>query len=461
VNPQSSVYNLVQQYMALEQVEINRLQASKEEIENQQSSLTELSSQFRDLRSEANKFRWGGISSPINTFGASSGDTSIVTVSADATAAEGTHTVSVQSLATAHSIASAQFAGEEAFSLVGDYVFEIVQGEETYEVSVTIDEGSSNYDAMRAVVLAINASGADVTASLAAIDARTDSYRLLLSSKTSGMEGLIGQIADTSGNLTAVLGLAGFSEEGNYSANTLQGAANTNFTIDGLEFVSYSNHISDALTGITLDLNGVSEATVTLSIERDVEAIQESVQEFLEAYNNTLNYVRNLTSGADASGEGRGALTGDTMYMTLRRQLRRYVTAEVPDPTGQSDLVRLAQMGITTDREGRLSISDSSAFEDALRMKPDEVERLFSDQDHGIGVRMVELMDLYVGAGGLISQQRSLVQSRGRTLDQRIAREETYLEKREEQLTTKLAVLQQMMTDLQTQQQIMNAYMYR
>jgi flagellar hook-associated protein 2 len=180
----------------------------------------------------------------------------------------------------------------------------------------------------------------------------------------------------------------------------------------------------------------------------------------LDAYNELLDYVREKTSGADSEGEGRGPLTGDTIFMTLRGQLRSLATDAVPDLLGESQLVRLSEIGITASREGRLTISDQDAFEEALLDRPDEVERLFADEDEGVAVRTVELIDRYVNAGGLLASQRQLAQIRQRTLDQRIEREETYLARREEQLAEQLAALQNMMYQLQQQQQILESLGY-
>lgn len=460
VSQDSGVYNLVQQYMVLERAQMNRLQAQQDETATRSAAFTDLGSRLRDLRSAVSDFRWSGSLTPLNTFTVSSGDGSVVEAAASGSAAEGHHAVTVSSLARAHSIASEELDGEETSTLAGTHSFQLVQGEESYQISVTIDEGDSNREALSKIVAAINSSGSGVAASLAATDSRTGRFRVLVTSKTTGTGGIISELSDTSGNLATAIGLAGISGEGKYTANTVQAAADAMFTVDGLEFISSSNHVTGALTGFTLTLVGISTAPVSISVERDVEAVTESVQELLDTYNALVDYVRNKTRAADSEGTGRGMLTGDTLFMTLRSRLRTAATGAVTDSTGQSSLQRLSQIGITTTREGRLTVSDADALAAALETNPHEVERLFSDEEQGVAVRLVELVDSYVSAGGLLTQQRQAARVRERALDQRIAREEAFLARREEELTQKLAALQSVLVELSWQQKWMGTMGY-
>ncbi len=93
VNPNAGVYGLVQQYMALERTEINRLQEMKQADQTRRTAFTDLGAKLRDLRSAADDFRWGGSLSPINSFDAQSSNTDVVSVSAASGAGDGIHTL--------------------------------------------------------------------------------------------------------------------------------------------------------------------------------------------------------------------------------------------------------------------------------------------------------------------------------------------------------------------------------
>lgn len=455
---QSSLYSTVQQYLSLEKTQYNRLKTEKSELTQRQSVLTKLGTQLRAVRSSIYDFRWEGGTNPLNTFTTTSGDGTKVTATATGTADDGSHAVTVGALAKAHSIASTEFAAEAETQLAGAHTLHIVQDGETYSVTVTVEEGDTNGDVLTAVAKALNDSGAQVTASVATVDAKGERQRLLLTSKTTGTAAMIAEVKDDSGELASALGLAGSSDAtAGFSANTVQQAADARFTVDGLDFVSATNRVTGALTGLTLNLVAVSADPITVTVERDVEGIRTQIDSFLEAYNALVDHVREQTQGADGDGQGRGLFTGETLYTSLRAQMRSAVTADVPDSTGQATLLRLSQLGITADREGHLSVSDEDLFEEALESTPGQVERLFTDEEHGLAVRLVKLTDRYPSTGGLLSQENKLMRTRQRGLTDRIEREEAHLAQREEQLTEQLAALQNTAYQLQYQQQILNA----
>ncbi len=455
---QSSLYATVQQYLSLEKTQYNRLQAEQSELTERQSVLTKLGTQLRTLRSAIYDFRWEGSTNPVNTFTATSGDESKVTATATGAAVDGSHVVTVGALAKAHSIASAEFAADEDAQLAGAHTFHLVQDGETYSVTVTVEEGDTYGDVLAALAKALNDSGAQVTASVATVDAKGERRRLLLTSKTTGTAAMIAEVKDDSGELAATLGLKGSSDtEKGFSSNTVQRAADAEFTVDGLAFVSATNRVTGVLTGLTLNLTAIGADPVTVTVERDVAQIRTKIDAFLEAYNALVDHVREQTQGADETGEGRGLFTGETLYTGLRAQVRSAVTADVPDATGQATLRRLSQLGITADREGHLTVSDEDRFEEALATTPGQVQRLFTDEEQGLAVRLVKLMDRYSSTGGLLGQENKAMRSRQRAIADRIEREENYLARREEQLTEQLASLQNTAYQLQYQQQLMDA----
>ncbi len=457
-NKQSSVYSLVQQYMVAERVPLQRLEQSKTAFGTNLTAFSDLAGKLRNVRSSLDGFRWSGSLTPLNSFtGTSSSEAVNLTVSG--TAAEGAHTIAVHSLARAHSVASNAFVGDESTTLGGAHTFELRQGEETHKISVEVDLEATNREALRAIVTAINDSDARVTASLVRTDSRTDEYRILLTSKDTGTDAIIHGVSDMGDSkLAKNVGLAGASEELNFAANTVQDAADATFSIDGLEFVSSTNRVSDALLGVTLTLNNVTEDPTMVTIERDVETVKGKVDEWITAYNELVDFVREQTQGADSDGEGRGRLTGNSLFMSLRSNLRLLATNPVADETGTAAFAHLGQIGITADREGHLSISNNDLFEDTLLTQSSEIERLFGDENDGVAVRMTDLIDGYVKSGGLITQERKAISGRQRLIDQQIATQESYLIRREEQLTEELGALQATLYALSSQSQYLSAF---
>ncbi len=454
---QTSVSGLVEQYMSLERVPLEKMQNERSELNRLVASCTDLNTQLRQLKEAIDDFRWPGSLTPINQFTASSADESSLLVTAGGSASEGLHTVSVLELARAHSIASAAFAGDETAGLSGTHRFAIEQDGEKYELSVCIEEGATWEEVLAEVADAIEASGASISASVATTDATSGEKRLLLTSKQTGTRYLISAIEDIEGDLASVLGIAGKSSGKAYSANTVQEAADARFAVDGLEFVSSGNEVRDAISGVTLRLLAVTDGDVTVTVERDVEAIRKAIDEFISAYNALIDKIAYMTRPADATGEGRGDFTGNVAFSGLKRELRNVTTSPVGSVAQEGALNQLAEIGITADRQGHLSVSDADALEEALRTKASQVESLFADESDGIAVRMVDLIDRYAGVGGIVSQESDLLRTRIRNLDQRISRMEVYLARRQEQLTDRLGSLQAMMAGLASQQQYLSS----
>ena len=455
----ASVAGLVQQYMQLEMTRMNTLQADKQELQVEGRTYTELASKLTGLRSAADNFRWPGSLNDINTFAASTSDESLVEASVSGTAADGFHSLLVSSLARSHSMVADEFAGDDTVfgSWVGEHQFTIEQDGENVEVTVTIDAEDTAEEALRKIAVSINSSSANVTASVVSTDSRTGSYRIQLSSQSTGTNNIINSVVDTVGTITSLIGLAGSSTEDAYSENTVQHAADASFTVDGLAFVSDSNQVEDAVAGLTLNLVNTSETSVTVRVERDQETVIEGVQGFLDAYNEVINYVAGETSAADDEGQNRGQFTGDFMFMTLRSNLRSLLTGSVEGVTdSENGYSRLMEIGITASRSGTLTISDSNALEGALTSNPAAVEELFNLEDEGIAIRVEEFANDYVKAGGLISQRREMINVQDRNLKRQIEQEQIYLDGREQALTEELGNLQMVLAQMQSQMEYMS-----
>jgi flagellar hook-associated protein 2 len=456
----ASVSGLVQQYMQLEMARMNMLQADKQELKVEGRTYTELSTKLSALRNAADRFRWPGALNDINTFTASTSDDALVGATVSGTATDGHHSVEVASLARAHSMVANEFAGADPVdgSWVGEHHFAIEIGGETSEISVSIDADNTTEEALRKVAIAINSSSANVTATAVSTDSRTGIFRIQLSSKSTGTNNIITSVLDTTGSLMSTIGLAGSSAAEGYSANTVQLAGDAEFTVDGLSFVSDTNQVENAISGLTLNLVNASETPTTIMVERDQEEVIEGLQEFIDAYNDVINYVQGETAAADEEGQNRGQFTGDTMFMTLRTNLRSLLTNNVAGITDtENGYQRLSEIGITSGRTGTMSISSKNDLEGALKANPAAVEQLFNLADEGIAVKVEGFANTYVKAGGLIAQRRQMISTQERNVTRQIDQEQVNLEEREQALTDELGNLQMVLSQLNFQSQYSSA----
>ena len=119
-----------------------------------------------------------------------------------------------------------------------------------------------------------------------------------------------------------------------------------------------------------------------------------------------------------------------------------------PVVTGSAAYQALSQIGITCDRSGTFSISDSDLLETALADNLDAVESIFAS-DGGIATTLQSLLDSYCGSGGNISASQEAVNSRIDHIDDAIKRQEEYVTRREKSLRQQYAALQEALYTLE------------
>ncbi|MFH1144579.1 MAG: flagellar cap protein FliD N-terminal domain-containing protein, partial [Candidatus Eisenbacteria bacterium] len=127
----SQIAALVQNYLQLERLPLTRLETNRSILDQQLAAFQELKEHLRDLRTALDPFRWTGALTPLNCFQASSSQEGVLTATVSGSAAEGSHTITVQSLARAHSVGSAAFAGDAIATVSGTHGFQITAAGKT------------------------------------------------------------------------------------------------------------------------------------------------------------------------------------------------------------------------------------------------------------------------------------------------------------------------------------------
>jgi flagellar hook-associated protein 2 len=176
---------------------------------------------------------------------------------------------------------------------------------------------------------------------------------------------------------------------------------------------SSSNTLSDVIEHVTLNLTGVGETTV--SVDRDLAAVQSSAQAIAKSYSDLIATLGKL-GGAALRGE-RAALGG------IERELRAVLGSRVDVDSAFSNAF---ETGFSTLKNGSLSL-DTTTFGKALAQDFDGLARLFADPDRGIAKRLFELADNYLDTGALLdgrnaglSRQVRETESRRSAMDQRL-----------------------------------------
>lgn len=168
-------------------------------------------------------------------------------------------------------------------------------------------------------------------------------------------------------------------------------AQNAQLRIDGYPSGTWieraSNHITDALAGVTLDL--VTAGSATITIGTDKAAIIEKVEAFREAFNKVRTAILDATMYDPQTGET-GTLLGNYALQIVKSRLDSLVSSTAPGFRDPDDpFVNLQQLGFSTDvqdgseTEGLLLL-DTSKLSAALDNDPDAVAKLFSSYFEGL-----------------------------------------------------------------------------
>ncbi len=346
--------------------------------------------------------------SSISTFNQRSASVSgsdAVSASASTEAASGSFRVQVSALAQSQSLASTSFAsltdtvGEGTLTLrFGTVdVTPADPGPETVNsfsgnpdrasVTIEIDSGNNTLEGVRD---AINASDADVSA---VIVNDGSGFRLLLSSEQTGAANSIDiQVADSGdGNNTDAAGLSrlAFNTDAANLTQTVAGQ-DAQLTVNGLAITSDSNTLSDAIEGVTLNLNGTTEGNGALvSISENQNAARSAIDALVNSYNNFITIANNLTD-FDPETNAAGPLQGDFTARAAINQVRSAITGTANGFDGAFS--SLAEIGVTTGEDGTLSVN-SEQLNEAFNNNFEDVVGVFARlgrlDDSNIDVRLI------------------------------------------------------------------------
>ncbi|MGL5025678.1 MAG: flagellar filament capping protein FliD [Shewanella oncorhynchi] len=321
---------------------------------------------------------------------------------ADKTAQAGSYGIKVEQLAASHKVAGTNTTNPAL--PVGEGSLDFGVNGKNFSVNVLAT------DSLTDIAKKVNESpdNTGVTATIITSDAGN---RLVFSSNKSGEDNQISITAnDTSGT-----GLNDMFGAGNLS--TLQNAKNSIVYVDNQKVTSQSNEVKNAITGVTLNLTDADVAkTTTLKIEQDNDAVKTNVKAFVEAYNSLTTAIDKM-SAYDKDKKTAASLQGDSMIRSIESQLRSISSERVPTKDGGS--IALYDIGIKTDRYGKLSIDDAK-LDKVLSEDMSSVEALFSTPDKGIANRFYSLADSYVKPRGLIeSRQTGYTNQQRQLTDQR------------------------------------------
>lgn len=377
-------------------------------------------SEFREALTSLNKV------SLFEKRSATSSDSSLLTATASKTAQAGSYSLQVMQLATGSKVATAALAGD--FSSGAGGTLTVKLGAADPGIDVVIGADASLGDIRDALNLQLKDTG--ITANLVT-NPRDGTTRLVMSSSNTGAGKDI-QVVAGAGLAALSIGSGSLDSADPASSGVLEASGNAKFSIDGLALQSATNEVTGAIPDVTFNLLAADQdKTVTVTVDHDRSGAAESIKTFVEAYNkliSTSNSLTKVTPGAEGSAPTTGGLVGDATV----RQLLGGVRNELANPANQAAVRVLADLGITTQKDGTLQIDDAK-LDIAIKDNFDALGAFFTGAD-GLMSRVDKRIESFIETGGLIEQRMKSLETTLSGID----KQKEALGRRIEQLQTRL-----------------------
>src|SRR5579862_99483 len=295
------VTSVVNQILDSERGPENAMKQQQTNLQTEATALTSLNSGILALQTQVNALR-----DPLGVFAqnvATSSQASILSATAQSSAAAGNHIVVVNNLASTGTAYSDPVT--DAKTTFGSGVISVQVGGVQHDIQV-----DSTNNTLSGLVQTINQQGIGVTAS---IINDASGARLALVSNTMGSTGDLTISSNTSG-LAMNKGATG---------------KNASLTIDGLPFSSASNAITGAIPGVTLSLaSAAPNIEVQVSVGPDQTGAIQAVQNFVSAYNSLIASI-NAQFQFDSATNSSGPLATDSSVSTLQSIMLSNITCSI------------------------------------------------------------------------------------------------------------------------------------
>lgn len=234
--------------------------------------------------------------------------------------------------------------------------------------SITIDSTNNTLQGIRD---AINAANMGVSASIVN-DGSATPYRLVLASNTTGASNSL-KITSTGDATIGTLLSNDPTATATQNLSETSSAKNAALTVNGIAMTKSSNTVSDAIQGVTLTLNKLTTAPLTINVARDTTTISNSIAGFVKAFNE-LNSTLTSLSAYDAVNKKGAVLQGDASLRTLKSQIRSLLSTPV---SGAGTYKTLSSIGVTFQKDGTLALN-TTKLSAAISTNFSDIGTLFS-----------------------------------------------------------------------------------
>ncbi|MEH3023246.1 MAG: flagellar filament capping protein FliD [Pseudomonas oryzihabitans] len=301
---------------------------------------------------------------------------------------------------------------------------------------------------------AINKAGQSQGLSANIVNDNSGARLVLSSTKTGDNKDISVAVSGDDGSGTQSLTKLAYTPGGSDSsdpaaARTLTKAQSAQMTIDGLNVTSDSNTVSDAVGGLSFSLKATTTAgsPMTVGVSQDEAGVKSNIKGFVDAYNKLMGVIKTQTSVTkvgDNSAPIAAALVGDATARGLTSTIR----SELSTLQGTGSVRALADLGITTQKDGTLAIDDtklgkmvSSNFSDLSG---------FFTGDQGLAARLKGKLDPYTMANGILEQRSTSLSNTLKSVDAQTATLNTRMTALSDRLYKQYNTMDQLYSSLST-----------
>ena len=346
---------IVQQLIQAEQAPLLLMQSRQKTAQTKVDSYNSITNKLKSLQTAVDQVR---SADSLRAFAISSSNTEIATVLASSAASEGSHEVVVDRLASAERDVHAGLAAKDTKVGLGAFAYSYDGTTRTLQTTAdTTLEGL-------AALINNDAGNPGITASLLEYDSGDgNAFHLVLGGTQSGGDYAIA-IDDSKTSLDGTDGKADFRAA---SFLETQAAQDSRVRVDNYPAGGWiersSNTLDDVLPGVTLNLH--KAGTIQVSLSRDTTSLKGDLKDLVKTYNEVVSLIDDQ-SVFDPASKKAGPLNGDFTVSAVKQQLRSSLMQLAAGFADGSDTFVLAsQLGLSIDREGKLSL-DEVKLDEAL-----------------------------------------------------------------------------------------------
>lgn len=410
--------SVVDQIIRLKSIPIQRLSQEAQQVQARQSALQGLSSAVSDL---SRLFETLNVDDLFKSKRATSSDSSVLVATATENAPNITLNISVNQLAQKEVLITQQGISD-LNTPISWSDFQIAYNAGSSILYFDVQAGSGR---LSDLINAINQAAGDKI--VASIFYDGSQYRLMLSEKDEASS-----TAETASGSTVISFNTPPIINGNTwsldTDNPLQNARNARVSIGSSTLTSPSNRFENLVSGLSLEVKRVGDATV--SVSDDYSAVSRFLEGFVKGYNAVISQVNKLT-GKDALFQGDYSIVG------IRTELSRML-----DGLFASDLINIKE-------DGTLEVN-TSAVNSLAGSNPQRLRDVLSDLKNTMGSYALRTSTTLQTFSNDLQSRLDAINARAQELGRQLVREEERLRLEYAKVEAFMNQAQDIMARLQT-----------